>query len=130
MRKFYLFNLKEEIYNYYYDKPDKLYKVIDGIYNDDWFDKFLFLQLINYNEDISCYIKSVYYKKCGSIYLLKNKKEKTAVNIKKSVIIITSSVDNPDILIFLNKLFKYMFVIDFKNSDYFFLNNIKYIYYI
>lgn len=128
MRKYYLFSLKEDIYKYYYNKPSKLYKVINDLYNNSLFSATLLFQLLNNYEDISIYFDKCCYKKCGRMYLLKNKKEKTVINFKKSVIIITTTKDIPDIFIILNKLLKNIFIIDFENKDYFYLNNIKEVY--
>ena len=128
MRKYYLFNLKEDVYKYYYDKPNKLYKVFNDLYNNSFFSATLLLQILNNYKDITKYFNKVYYKRYGKMYLLKNKNEKTVVNFKKSVIIITSTKDIPNIFIILSKLLSNIFVIDFKNKDYFYLENIKDVY--
>ena len=123
MRKYYIFNIIDK--ESYYNDQDILYKLLYTMYN---------MQNLNYGivlynrickiVDISCisnYLENKYkIKRHKNKYLLYNH----LIELNKSHIVIKSKINIPKIFNILNIYSKNFFVIDFKNEDYFWLDDI------
>ena len=132
MREYYLFHIKQDVYELYRNDGYMLYQTLENIYK---------LKAKNLNYGISLYkqlcipfnlqiLKNYLYKKydnhvkkIGDIYLLVNNYicEETLVKLGPSRIYIKSNVNLPRIL----KVFEFynqkIFICDFKNRDFFWL---------
>ncbi|MBR1718403.1 MAG: sporulation inhibitor of replication protein SirA [Bacilli bacterium] len=131
MRKYYLFIIKKEYYNIYKDKSYVLYKIIENLYK---------LRAYDFSYGIKIYKKIClpFAVKVLNNYLnkrIKHKKlndkvikiysefENTYIQINYSCIVVKSDVNMPQIMKILNIYNKNIFVVDFNNIDYFWLND-------
>lgn len=134
MRTYYLFKINESFYNLYYNKSFYLYKIFEEISKSSENDFKISYRLFNqitlpYNKS---YINGILYKKYMynenylktlNKHVLNDEIEKTKLTIYNTYIKIKS---NQNIPVFL-KDFKdeiNIFVCDFNNKDYFFLNKV------
>ena len=138
MRTYYIFEIKEEFYNLYYDGASTLYTILKQLFllkkQDIDFGFTIFNQLVEkqdkykLNKNIFIkYHKEKIYTKLGNEHIINNlyKDEISVLTIKNSYITVST---NHNYSSFFNILIDYSskyFVVDFKNQDYFFLNNIK-----
>lgn len=123
MRKYYLFNIKEEFSRIYKHNPYGLYKTIENLYNLKTvkYEVALFNEICNLIDEgvIEYYIEHSYeYKKHNNKYLINS----TLIEINRSCIIVESDYNIPRIFTCLNIYSKNFIVIDFNNRDYFWLN--------
>lgn len=128
MRKYYLFNIKEDFSRIYKHNPYGLYKTIENLYNIKKikYEVALYNELCNLIDEnvIEYYIEHSYdHKKHKNKYLL----EETLVEVNRSCIVAESEYNIPEIFRCLNIYSKNFLVVDFENNDYFWLN--KYISY-
>ena len=125
MREYNLFVIKKEYYEYYQNNPLFLFDIL----------KKLYIMKENFNYGISLYSQLCerintfnlkYY--LNRKYHLDNERNfyiyKSFVELKHTRIIIRSKYKN-NILCDFNNYSKYIFVCDFNNNDYFWLNNKK-----
>ena len=138
MRNFYLFLINDNLYSLFKDNPYSIYNILkeicslnnnDSMYGNNLFksicskidaDKLNRKIFIDYHREL-CYKKDHKKHIYNNLYL----NEETYMEIKNSYIKIKS---NKDYSYFLRALSKYnlnLFVCDFKNHDYFFLENSK-----
>lgn len=138
MRTFYVFNIKKEISILTKDTPYNLFKTIYNLYYIDNYSSNLSYNMFDniFNKVNKKYIdnkiNNVYkdnrhyrYNKEKDIHEIHNKYlgEDTSLKVYNSYIIIRSNMIKPSML--LNYLDNNnLFVCDFKNKDYFWLNNI------
>lgn len=134
MRTFYIFKIKKELTILTKETPYNLYRTIENlyyqdndtmgvsfkIYNDlfDLFDK----DYINKRID-NLFKSNRYYSSEADIHKITNKyrPENSTLKVYKSHILLKSDVINPTLLV--NYLMTdNLFVCDFKNKDYFWLN--------
>lgn len=127
METYHIFEIKKDAYNIYKDKANSLYKTLYNLYKFNKTD--LKLGISIYNE--LCYkinkIKLEEYIKL--LPIKRNVKNKYLINkniiiIKPSNIIIKTDNLNIDIIYVLNNYYKYLFICDFKNKNYYWLNEI------
>jgi len=134
MRTFYIFKIKKELTILTKETPYNLFRTIENlyyldnyamgvsfkIYNDlfDSFDKDYLNKRIN-----NLFKNNRYYINNGDIHSIYNKyrPENSTLKVYKSHIVLKSDVINPTLLV--NYLMcDNLFVCDFKNKDYFWLN--------
>ena len=138
MRVFYIFNVKDEIYDIYKDKGNSLYKIYSHIYNlsdnELNYAKTLLDQLNNIFDkevlDIKLFIKlhkEVPYSKRGEIHYINNlyKDEISKLIIRKRYIKVITESNTSSFFNILQKFNLNLFICDFSNSFYFFLDEIK-----
>lgn len=123
MRKYYLFNVKEEITRIYKDNPYGLYKTLENLYGLKIikYEVALYKELCNLIDInvITYYIEHTYvYKKHLNKYLFND----ILIEVNRSVIVVMSDYNLPAIFRCFNIYSKNFFVIDFKNNDYFWLD--------
>lgn len=138
MRTYYIFEIKDEFYRLYKDGPNTLYIILrqlfllkkqDAEYGFNIFNQLTIQQnkyLLNKNIFVK-YHKEMIYTKLGNEHIINNlfKDEISILTIKNSYIMLST---NHNYSSFFNILIDYSnnyFVVDFKNQDYFFLNEIK-----
>ena len=127
MNTYHIFCIRKEAYNIYKDNPKSLYKTFYNLYNFNKSD--LKLGISIYNElcykintnKLKEYIKLLPIKR-----FVKNKYliNKNIVIIKPSNIILKTNDLNKDIIYILNNYYSYLFACDFKNKNYYWLNEI------
>ena len=128
MRKYYLFTIKKEYYEIYKKNPLVLYKTIENLYKLKKDDLSYGITLYNQICDIidvkrlKNYFNHVKEKYNGNKYLVKLNNELTLFDFHYSCIICKSIKNFPTVFNTLNYYSKYIFVCDFYNHDYFFLN--------
>lgn len=132
MRKYYLFEINKDFYELYKNNENSLYKLLYNIYMLDKNDlnygislykqlceKFDVVKLKNYLQNK----KNIINKKNKYLFMSKNCYEKTLMQIQSSVVILLTNVNFPCILKVLNYYSNHIFICDFHNNDYFWLNN-------
>ena len=134
MNELYIFNVKEEFYKLYREKPSELFFIFNRIYHMKLSDKEygynLFSQISNFldkskiNEVIKDkYKDKIMYSNNGNEHIINNLflNEISILTIKNSNIKIESNVEKPAFLENLRDLKLNLFVCDFKNQDFFFI---------
>ncbi len=137
MRMYYVFNLKSEIKKLYKDKPASLYKILENIYymhqEDVNYGFAIFKQITNKNKVLelnnNIYIKlhkDLVYSKLDNEHIINDlyHDEVSILKIKNSHLIIESNKSISSFFKILNDINNNYFVCDFKEKDFFFLNNI------
>lgn len=136
MRTFYIFKINNMFQTFYNDKSNILFKMFNEIYssNDqDLINKFrLFEQItIPINKKIfNNYIMlkhrdDIFYTKNDNVHTIENDKEISRLTINNTFLKIKS---NKNINTFIKDIYdskESVFVIDFQNKDYFWINEIK-----
>ena len=134
MNKLYIFDVKEEFYKLYKDKPGELFYIFNRIYNMKVSDKEygynLFCQISNFldkkmiNDFITNnYKDKVMYSCSGCEHIINNLflNEISILTVKNSNIKIESNIKKPSFLDNLRNLKLHLFVCDFKQKEYFFV---------
>lgn len=136
MRKFYLFNVNDSIYNLTKDDSYSLYNSFYKIRKLNKSDLSVGINI--YEQLVSPFEKSKlskkifdYYKECDFYtsfhnthsYINKYRDEKSHLYVKNSYIELTSNKEIPDFFKCLKKK-KNLFVIDFDNKDYFYISSL------
>lgn len=138
MRKYYIFNIKEEFIKLYKDEPDKLFNIFNRINNLRVIDKTygynLFTQICVFNnkKNINNFIKNKYqnkliYSNSESEHIINNifLNEISILKINYSNIKLETNNDSSDFLKALKDYSNNFFVCDFDNKDYYFLKKYK-----
>ena len=137
MRMYYVFNVKSEIGKLYNDKPASLYKILENIYymhqEDVNYGFAIFKQLTNKNKVLelnnSIFIKlhgDLVYSKIGNEHVINDlyHDEISILKVKNSHLVIESNKSISSFFKILNDINSNYFVCDFKEKDFFFLNNV------
>lgn len=135
MRTYYIFNVNRYFTYMYKNNPFKMYKIFEEIYNTKEYDSVktyhVFEQVadpfnkIMLNEYIYYEFKYKYgYKRNENIHTLNNN-EKTTIRINNYNIKIETENNYTIFFEYLNKYNNSLFVCDFANKDYFWLNKLK-----
>lgn len=128
MRKYYLFTIKKDYYEIYKKNPVALYKTLENLYKLKKDDLNYGLTLFNQICDIidinrlKHYFNYVKEYDNGNKYLIKLNDEITLFDFHYACIICRSIKNYPTVFNTLNYYSKYIFVCDFYNHDYFFLD--------
>lgn len=132
MRKYYLFIINKEYKEIYINNTNVLYQTLYNLYKlrkDD-----LRIGFSIYNQICKTFNKKIIIKYLKEKYNLKSKKDKFYLESKKeellikinySCVIIYTNVNIPKIFKVLYLYNKNIFVVDFKNEDYFWLTREK-----
>ena len=136
MREFFIFEIKDEFKSLYQDKPSILYQILEQIYflgeDNAKYSYSLFKQLTKKIDkdklDQHIFIKyhqSIPYSKRKGIHYYNNPshEEIGSLAIKKSYMLLKTNYYHSYFLKVLNGLNNNYFICDFKNQDYFFLEN-------
>lgn len=135
MRTFFVFNINNYFTYVYRDRPFRIYKILEEMYNAKNNDIVLSYKLFeqiahSFNKNkLNEYVRYFYrdnvsyYNKVNS-HIICNNNEYTKLTINNSNLKIKSNINYP---IFLDMLVKYsdnIFVCDFMNKDYFWLSKL------
>ena len=136
MRTFYIFNINKSFYNLMKNNPYHLFKAMEDIHNFDTNDiniaYDLFMQIVSpfdkskiNNTLFNSSKDNDFYTKFHNVHRIENKylPEDYMLVVNKAFLILESNILKPT---FLNILKEYptLFVCDFKNKDYFWLNEL------
>ena len=131
MRTFYIFKINKMFQTLYNDKSNVLYKIFFDIYYTKKVTKNLklFEKIIKPfdKKNINNYIllrhsSDLYYIKKGNYHLINNEYETSSILINKTYIKIKSDINLNSFIKDIINYNEVVFVIDFKNKDYFWLN--------
>ena len=136
MRTFYIFKINNMFQTFYNDKSNNLYKMFNEIYNsksEDLFNNFrLFEQItLPFNKKIfNNYIllkhgNDLYYSRKDSIHTISSAYEISRLTVNQTHLKIKT---NKNINSFIRDIMdtkESVFVIDFKNKDYFWINELE-----
>ena len=128
MRKYFLFSIRKEYYDIYYKNPLVLYKTLENLYylkkENLSYGLSLYKQICNVIavERLKSYFEQVCLKKKNNKYLLLYNKENIIFELHYSCIICKTTKNYPLGLKIINYYDRNLFVCDFENKDYFFLN--------
>ncbi len=136
MRRFYIFNINKDFYNLMKKNPYHLFRTMEDIHNFEKGDidlaYELFTQIANpFNKSLinnKIFNESKdndFYSKFHNVHRIQNKyiPEDSMLIVNKAFLLLESNILKPT---FLNNLkdCKNLFVCDFKNKDYFWLNEL------
>ena len=137
MRLYYIFSIKSEIVNLYKDKPASLYKILENIYymhqEDINYGFAIFKQITNKikKQELSndIYIKlhkDLVYSKIDGDHVINDlyHDEVSILKIKSSHLVIETNKSSSSFFGILNNINNCFFVCDFKEKDFFFMNEI------
>lgn len=124
MRVYNLFVIKKEYYDFYQRKPELLFATLENLYNMEKCFNYgitLFEQLCHKIsvETVKHYLNTKYNVHYDNIFPFKD----FLIELHYSRIIIRSTYNFPGILKIFNCYSRTIFVCDFENKDYFFLDN-------
>ena len=138
MRMYYIFNIKERVFDLYRNNPSNLFKILENIYymHEEEVDYgfSLFKQITNkikitsLNNEIYIKLhKDLIYSKIGNEHIINDlyHDEVSVLKIKSSRLILESNKNYSSFFKILNDINQYFFVCDFKEKDFFFINDIK-----
>lgn len=132
MRIYHLFVIKDKYYNNYGDNPDILYNAFKTLINTSVNSYSLAFSIHNQLcEEVDMELLSEYFNQRFNIkdnkikYLIENKrlKELSIVILKKSCIKVYTKANMPHFMRIFKIYNKRIFVVDFENEDYFWLND-------
>ena len=124
MREYNLFVIKDEYFNFYNNKPEYLYEILNKLNNFSSNMNYgitLYEQLCNKIdiEILKYYLNNKYGLSNNKVFYLDN----VFIELKHSRIVVRSKYNYPRIMKSFNCYNRNIFVCDFKNNDYFFLNS-------
>lgn len=137
MRRFYIFNIRKELLSLYKESQDNLYKILLSIKETNESELVyaynLFKQIcscidtLNLNNKL--YLKmhnDLVYTKIDNEHIINNlyKDEVSILKVKKSHLVLDSNSSYSSFLNILTEYNNNLFVCDFVNGDYFFLEDI------
>lgn len=138
MRTYYIFKIKKEFYNLYKNNPSSLYNILRHLYYMKRYELNygynLYKQLTNslpkFKLDKSIFIKyhnDFTYSKQDNNHIINNlyKDEISILTIKKTYILLNTSKNYSTFFKELKDYSIELFICDFNNQDYFWINNIK-----
>lgn len=127
MRKYYLFNIRKEFYLVYKNNSYVLYKTLENLYKlkkeNLSYGVSLFNQIcdrIPKKQVKNCFLE--YIKINNDKFLINETKEESLVTIKNSCILYNTNMNYPKSMGSIYSSNMCIFVVDFKNEDYFWLD--------
>lgn len=138
MRTYYIFEIKTEFHKLYKDGANSLYLVLKQLFflkkQDSEYGFSVFNQIVEkldkykLNKDIFIkYHKEATYTKLDNEHIINNlyKDEVSILTIKNSYMLLNSNHNYSSFFNILPDYSSNYFIVDFKNDDYFFLNDMK-----
>lgn len=133
MRTFYIFKINSIFQTFYNDKSNVLFKMFKDIYhskNNDFINNFRLFEKVTLPFDkkmLSDYIllkhsEDLYYRKKDNFHSIENVDETSNIIINTTYLKIKSNVNMNSFIKDIINTNENLFVIDFKNEDYFWLN--------
>lgn len=135
MRTYYVFKINKYFSYVYKNKPYKIYKTIEEIYHIKEYDMVLTYRIyeqiaLTFNKGkLNDYLSLIYkdnnfYHKNNNTHIYSNNYEYTKLVVTNSNLKIKSNINNPIFLKDVNNLYDNIFICDFVNKDYFWLDKI------
>ena len=137
MRLYYVFNIKNDVIGLYKDKPSSLYRILENIYfmheEDINYGFSIFKELTDKNKVLelnnNIYIKlhkDLVYSKIENEHIINDlyHDEVSILKIKNSHLIIESNKSMSSFFKILLDISSNYFICDFKNKDFFFIDEI------
>lgn len=136
MRTFYIFNVNKSFYNLMKNNPYHMFKTMEDIHNFDTsnidmaYD--LFMQIVSpfdkskiNNKVFNASNDNDFYSKFHNVHRIQNKyiPEDSMLVVNKAFLLLESNILKPAFLDSLRE-FQNLFICDFKNKDYFWLNEL------
>ena len=132
METYHIFAIKKEVYNAYRNNEYKLYKLLYNLYNLNKEDLKYGLTLYNQicypinKRLIEEYLELVNnIRKGKNRYMISENKTTAILIIKPSNIIYKTNKISKDITYILNNYYKFLFICNFNEKDYNWINNIE-----
>jgi len=132
METYHIFAIKKEVYNAYRNNEYKLYKLLYNLYNLNNEDLKYGLTLYNQicypinKRLIEEYLELVNnIRKGKNRYMISENKTTAILIIKPSNIIYKTNKISKDITYILNNYYKFLFICNFNEKDYNWINNIE-----
>ena len=135
MRTFYIYNINDLLTSIYEKYPYKLFLMLEEAYYTNKHDLYnslsMYEQIItNYNKlYINNYLiannkTDVYYYNKNNIHLISSSREYTKLMVNSYCLKVKSNLNYPKFFYDINKYSDNIFVCDFENKDYFWLNKV------
>ena len=135
MRTFYIYNVNDYFCDVYNNYPYKLYKILEDAYLSNKYNSknssIMYGEIINnYNKlFVNNYIFAnnkfdIYYSNKDNIHLISNKKEYSKFVFNSYYLKLKSSVNYPKFFDNINNYSENIFICDYVNKDYFWLNKV------
>ena len=132
MNTYHIFAIKKDAYNIYKNNEYSLYKLIYNLYNINKEDINYGITLYNQlcypinKKIIEEYLELIHKIRLGkNRYMISENNNKSILIIKPSNIIYKTKKLSNDIIYILNNYYKYLFICNFKEKDYKWINNIE-----
>ena len=138
MKEYFIFNIKKEFVRLYKNKPSQLFFILNRIYYMKEIDKDygynLFDQVCNFydKDEINKFIEEKYidkimYSKSKNEHIINNLflNEISILKVKNSNLKIETNIEYPSFLKDLKEFSNNLFICNFKEQEFFFLNNSK-----
>lgn len=136
MRVYYLFKVNNYFYYMYKNRPFKMYKMLEEIYhtrnNDVVLTYKMFEQIAKpfnkklVNDYVSDYLKDKsFYMTSNNIHLISNNIEYSKLSVGNSNLKIKTNVNYTSFFGIINNYTNNIFICDFINKDYFWLQNVN-----
>lgn len=135
MRTYYIFRINKYFSYVYNNKPYKIYKTIEEIYHVKEYDMVLTYKIYEQialtfsksklNEYLfSIHNENTFYNNNGNIHTYIDNYEYTRLVVTNSNLKIKSNINNPIFLRDINNYYDNIFICDFINKDYFWLDKV------
>lgn len=135
MRTYYVFKINKYFSYVYKNKPYKIYKTIEEIYHIKEYDMVLTYKIyeqvaLTFNKTkLNEYLNGIYkdnsfYNKNNNTHIYNDNYEYTKLVVTNSNLKIKSNVNNPNFFKDINNNYDNIFICDFINKDYFWLDKV------
>jgi hypothetical protein len=128
MRKYYIFMIKREYYDIYMKNNKILYQTLKTLSNisvdNSTYGLELYTQICDLfdTKRLKSYFDNINSRHIKNKYIVDFCNQTTTFYIRKSCLVCITDNNIPSILRVLTYYYSYLFVCDFENEDYFFLN--------
>ncbi len=131
MEIYHIFAIKKEVYKAYKNKQYSLYKLLYNLYNLNKSDLKYGITLYNQictpinKKVLEQYIELINHRKGNNKYMISENKNISIIIIKPSNIIYKTNGISKNIVYILNNYYNHLFICNFKQKEYKWLNNIE-----
>ena len=128
VRKYYLFDINKEFYDVYKKNSYVIYKTLENLYNlkkeNIKYGVTLFKQICNIiDKNYIHNLYSEYIRINNDKYLINENKEESVVTVRNPYVLYNTNMNFPPSMGKIYTANKFIFVVDFKNEDYFWLED-------